>query len=59
MVGLLTSGIKAIGTRVLVSLLSEKMLEWCFWRVAKLIVVSTKTEHDDEFLAKLEEAYKK
>lgn len=59
MIGLLTSGVKSIGARVLVSLLSEKMLEWMFWRVARLIVASTKTEQDDEFLAKLEEVYKK
>lgn len=59
MIGLLTGGVKSIGIRVLTSLLSEKMLEWMFWKVARLIVASTKTEHDDEFLAKLEEAYKK
>lgn len=59
MIGLLAGGVKAIGTRILVSLLSEQVLEWLFWRVAKLIVASTKTEHDDEFLAKLEEVYRK
>lgn len=56
---LLVSGIKMLGTRVILSLLSEKMLEWCFWKVAKLVVQSTKTPHDDEFLEKLEEVYKK
>lgn len=59
MIGILAKGVQAVGVRVLTSLLSEKMLEWVFWKVAKLIVVSTKTEHDDEFLAKLEEVYKK
>lgn len=59
MIGLLAGGVKSIGTKILVSLLSEKMLEWTFWKVASLIVASTKTPHDDEFLAKLEEAYKK
>ena len=59
MVNLLVSGLKSIGVRVITSLLTEKMLEWMFWKVAKLIVASTKTAHDDEFLEKLEEAYKK
>ena len=59
MMSILAKGVQAIGTRILMSLLSEKMLEWCFWRVAKLIVASTKTEQDDEFLAKLEEVYGK
>ena len=59
MVNLLVSGLKSIGVRVITSLLTEKMLEWVFWKVARLIVASTKTPHDDEFLEKLEEAYKK
>lgn len=58
MVGLLAKGIKVIGTKVLISLFSEKMLEWVFWKVAKLIVASTKTPHDDAFLVELEKAYK-
>ena len=59
MIGMLTGGIKLLGKKVIISLLSEKMLEWMFWKVARLIVASTKTVHDDEFLEKLEEAYKK
>lgn len=59
MIGMLIGGLKAVLGKILVSLLTEGMLEWMFWKVAKLIVASTKTEHDDEFLAKLEEVYRK
>ena len=54
--------IKALGsilTRLLASMATEKMLEYCLFKVAHLLVKKTNTIHDDEFLAKLEAMYKK
>ncbi len=52
-------GLKKMVTKLLVSVLSEKVLKYVFFSVAKLIVKSTKTKLDDEFLATVEDAYNK
>lgn len=43
--------------KILLSLLSEKFLEWLFFWAAKALVESTKTKKDDEFLTKVKETY--
>lgn len=53
MIQALVKGIMAFGTKLLVSLGSEKLIEWAFFYVAQQIVKSTATKHDDEFLEKV------
>ncbi len=42
---------------ILVTLLSEAFLKWVFFWAASMLVESTKTTKDDEFLAKVKEIY--
>lgn len=44
-------------TQVAISMISEKFIEWAFFNLAEKIVKSTATPHDDEWLAKIKEAY--
>ncbi|QMP18302.1 hypothetical protein phiV141_43 [Vibrio phage phiV141] len=44
--------------KILLSLLSEAFLEWLFFWVGQMLVDSTKTTKDDEFLRKVKEVYK-
>lgn len=48
---------KKLLTQVAISLISEKFLEWAFFNLADKLVKSTTTPHDDEWLAKIKEAY--
>ena len=48
----------AFGTKLFMSLASEKLIEWLFFYLAEQIVKSTKTPHDDKLLAEVEKAYK-
>lgn len=57
MVKILIKGLTEVLSKVVLSLFTEKMLEWMLWKVARLIVESTKTPHDDAFLDKLEGVY--
>ena len=45
------------GTNMLLSLASEKMLEYVFFSVAGKLVAKTETKVDDEWLAQLKLAY--
>lgn len=56
-VGLVVRGLTAFLTRLLVSLASEQMIAWAFFRVAESVVKSTKTAKDDEWLEKVREVY--
>lgn len=47
----------AVIKKILISLLSEKFLEWMFFWAASALVESTKTTKDDEFLKKAKEVY--
>lgn len=49
--------LKSFGTKLLWSMVTEKMVEWMFFKVAQMVVSHTKTPHDDEWLAKIEESY--
>lgn len=57
MMTLLALTAKKLLTNIAVSLISEKFLEWAFFNIAGKIVKSTETPHDDEWLAKIKEAY--
>lgn len=58
MVQVILKGLMAVGTKLLMSLASEKLIEWAFFYVAGEVVKTTKTKHDDEFFAEIEKAYK-
>lgn len=55
--GLVVRGATAFLTRLLVSLASEQMIAWVFFKVAESVVKSTKTAKDDEWLDKVREMY--
>ena len=43
--------------KLIMSLATEKFIAWLFFYIGEQIVKSTKTDHDDVFLAKIKEAY--
>lgn len=57
MMTLLAMTAKSLLTKLAVSLISEKFLEWAFFNIADRIVKSTATPHDDVWIAKIKEAY--
>jgi hypothetical protein len=57
MVSILIKSLMAISTKLLMSLASEKIIEWALFYLVESIVKSTKTTHDDEFYSKIKEAY--
>ncbi|MGL5012780.1 MAG: hypothetical protein ACRC6V_00605 [Bacteroidales bacterium] len=57
MMTLLAFAAKKLLTQLALSLISEKFLEWAFFNLAEKMVKSTATPHDDEWLAKIKEAY--
>lgn len=56
-IGLVVKGLTAFLTRLLVTLASEQMIAWAFFKVAECVVKSTKTTKDDEFLIKIKDLY--
>ncbi len=42
---------------ILLAMFSETFLKWVFFWAASMLVESTKTTKDDEFLAKVKEIY--
>ena len=56
-IGLVVKGLTAFLTRLLVTLASEQMIAWAFFKVAESVVKSTKTTKDDEWLEKVREVY--
>lgn len=56
-IGLVVKGATAFLTRLLVTLASEQMIAWAFFRVAESVVKSTKTAKDDQWLEKVREVY--
>lgn len=56
-IGLVVRGLTAFLTRLLVTLASEQMIAWAFFRVAESVVKSTRTAKDDEWLEKVREVY--
>ena len=56
-IGLVVKGLTAFLTRLLVTLASEQMIAWAFFKVAESVVRSTKTAKDDEWLEKVRDVY--
>lgn len=56
-VDLLVKALLAFGSKLLISLCSEKMVEWAFFKIADSVVKSTKTTQDDEWLDKIRDVY--
>ena len=56
-IGLVVKGLTAFLTRLLVTLASEQMIAWAFFKVAESVVKSTRTGKDDEWLEKVREVY--
>ena len=56
-IGLVVKGLTAFLTRLMVTLASEQMIAWAFFKVAESVVKSTKTTKDDEWLEKVREVY--
>lgn len=51
---------KALGAfliKLLTSFASEAFIKWLFFYIAGEVTKSTKTDHDDKFLAKAKETY--
>lgn len=57
MVSVLLKALGAILVKLFAAMATEVLLEWLLFKVAQLLVDSTKTKHDNEFLKKLKEAY--
>ena len=51
--------LKAILTKALTTMLSKAMLEWLLFWLADMVVASTKTTKDEEWLEKFKESYNK
>lgn len=49
--------LKTFGIKFAWALISEKMVEWMFFKTAAMVVAHTKTPHDDEWLNKIKEVY--
>ena len=58
MIQVLVKSLLGFGTKMLMSLASEKLIEWTFFYLAGEIVKSTKTKHDDQFYEEIKKAYK-
>lgn len=50
---------RKILSKLLMTLIGEKMLEWALFKIAEQIVASTATKHDDEWFNKIKEEYEK
>lgn len=59
MVNLLFLAVKKLLSKLAVTMIGDAFIEWAFFHLADRIVKSTATPHDDEWLAKLKEEYKK
>ena len=58
MIQAIVKGVMGFGTKMLMSLASENLIEWMFFYLDGEIAKSTKTTHDDKFLAEIYRAYK-
>lgn len=54
----LGKAVVSFGIKLLESVATEKFIKWAFFRIARSVVECTDTKHDDEWLDKIEEAYK-
>lgn len=58
MIAILIKSLISVGTRLLVAMGSEILIEWAFFKVAETLAANTKTKHDDEFVDMLKRMYK-
>lgn len=54
---ILTKGLTTFLTKLLISVASEKMVAYSFFKIAEAVAKSTATKHDDEWVAKLKASY--
>ena len=54
---ILVKPLLVVGQKVLLSVLSEKVLKWGFFKLARWITASKKTPHTSEFVDLVEEQY--
>lgn len=54
---LLGKGLASFGTKLIISLFTERMIKHVFFSLAKYIAKHTDTTKDDEFIDKLEDSY--
>ena len=57
MVTVFLSALRSIGLRLIASMAAKPFLEWALFWVLDLIVLSTKTPHDNLWLEKVKKAY--
>ena len=50
--------LKGAALKIIAAMLGEKLLLWSMIRIGKVLVAKTDTKHDDEWLAKVEQALK-
>ena len=53
----LTKGIVSVATKMFMAAASEAMIKWLLFFIAEQVVKSTKTPHDDMWLAKMKREY--
>lgn len=58
LISILIKSLTSFGIKLFMTLASEKMIEWMFFKIARAIVKSTKTTQDDEWFNKLYTEYK-
>ena len=54
---ILVKALLSVGTKLLASLATRELLEWALFKVADVVVESTETAHDDEFIKELKKSY--
>ena len=59
MIQVLFKAATKVAMNIIMSMASERFIEWLMFYVAEHIVKSTKTKHDDKFYAEIRAAYKK
>ena len=59
MIQVLMTAATKVAMNVIMSMASEKFIEWLILYVDEHIVKTTKTKHDDKFYAEVMKAYKK
>lgn len=57
MVAVLLAALRTIGLKLVSAMMAKPFLEWALFWVLDLIVLSTKTPHDDLWLEKTKTAY--
>ena len=58
LIAILAKSVTSVGIKLFMTLASDRMIEWMFFKVAKAIVSSTKTTQDDDWYNKLYQEYK-